>query len=243
MTHSTEVRISPKPKKVCKAVAKEMLKLTRDSLQPRINIALSGGKTPEKLFSVLVEKYRDTIPWDRIHLWWGDERCVPPDDEDSNYKNANELLISHVPIPPENIHRIRGEEPPEKEATRYAGEIEKRLNQRGHQPVFDLIILGMGEDGHTASIFPGQLPLFEEKRLCAVSVHPSTGQKRITMTGRVLNNASRIFFMVTGENKALRISEIMNGEEVAKGLPAFHIHPENGMLTWYIDEAAAAKIS
>jgi 6-phosphogluconolactonase len=243
MTNSTEVRIFPKPKKVCKAVAKEILKLTRDSLQPRFNIALSGGKTPEKLFSVLVEKYRDTIPWERIHLWWGDERCVPPEDQNSNFKTTHDILISNIPIPPENIHRIKGEEAPEAEVTRYAAEITKNLNHRKNKPVFDLIILGMGEDGHTASIFPGQLQLFNEKFLCAVSEHPATSQKRITLTGRVLNNASRIFFLVTGENKAARISEIMNGEAAAKLLPPYHIHPENGLLTWYIDEAAASKIT
>lgn len=243
MTASTEVKIFPKPKKVCKSVAKEIFRLTRESQQPRFDIALSGGKTPGKLFKILVEKYKEKISWERIHFWWGDERCVPPNNDNSNYKMAHDLLFAHISIPEDNIHRIKGEDMPEDEANRYAHEIEENLNHRGENPVFDMVILGLGEDGHTASIFPDQLDFFEEERICAVSVHPLTGQKRITLTGRVINNSSRIFFLVTGENKAQRISEIMNDEEAAKLLPANYISPKNGMLIWFIDEAAAGKIS
>jgi len=132
---------------------------------------------------------------------------------------------------------------PKKEVIRYTHEIENNLNYRGENPVFDLVILGLGEDGHTASIFPDQIELFEDKNICAASKHPITGQNRITLTGRVLNNASRVFFLVTGEKKAQRISEIMNDDEAAKLLPAYYISPKNGELTWFIDEAAASKIS
>lgn len=243
MTAKTEVKIFAQPQNVCKAVAEEIFNITHQSTQSRFNIALSGGNTPKKLFSILAERYSDVIPWERIHFWWGDERCVPPDNANSNYKMAKDYLFSNITIKADNIHRIKGENIPRKEAIRYTHEIIENLNSRGENPVFDLVILGLGEDGHTASIFPDQIELFEEAQICVTSQHPLTGQNRITLTGRVLNNASRIFFLVTGENKAQRISEIMNDDEAAKLLPAYYITPQNGNLIWFLDEAAASKIS
>ena len=242
MSSITEVRIFETPKKVYKAVAKEIFRLTQNSTQPNFNIALSGGNSPKGLFNKLSKKYADSIPWNRIHLWWGDERCVSPYDEESNYKMTKEFLLSKIPIPKENIHRIRGEKKPEEEAKRYAKEISEILNHRGKNPVFDLLILGIGDDGHTASIFPDQIELFEEEQICAVTQHPLTGQKRITITGNVLNNANQIFFLAVGENKSMRISEIMNDSEAAKLLPAYYISPINGDLIWFLDESAASKI-
>lgn len=239
----TEVRIFPKPQKAYDAIAQEILKLTHNSQQKAIDIALSGGNSPKALFKLLSKKYADEIPWKRIHFWWGDERCVSPEDEESNYKMTFELLLSNIPIPKENIHRIKGEANPEEEAIRYSKEMENTLNSRGKDPVFDIILLGLGEDGHTASIFPDQLELFEDANCCAVTSHPITGQKRITITGNVLNNANQIFFLVTGESKALRVSEIMNDSEAAKLLPAYYISPTNGELIWFLDEEAASKIS
>lgn len=243
MTTETEVKIFEGPKKVYKALAKEIFRLTHSSTQSHFHIVLSGGNSPKELFKKISKKYADSIPWDRIHFWWGDERCVSPENENSNYKMANDYLLSKISIPKENIHRIKGENIPDEEAINYSDEIEKHLIYRGENPVFDLIILGLGEDGHTASIFPDQIELFEEKRICVVTEHPITGQKRITITGRVLNNASRIFFLVTGANKAQRISEIMNDDDAAKLLPAYYISPKNGNLIWFIDEAAASKIA
>lgn len=243
MTTSTEVRIFSKPKKVFKAVATEILNLTNQSQQSCFHIALPGGNTPKKLFKILAEDFWDSIPWRRIHFWWGDERCVQPEDDQSNFKLANDFLFTKLSIPEENIHRMRGEEIPDEEAIRYSSEISANLNYRGEDPVFDLVILGLGEDGHTASIFPDQIELFEEENICAPSQHPITGQNRLTLTGRVLNNANRIFFIVIGENKAQRVSEIMNDDEAAKLLPAYYISPKNGSLIWFFDDAAAAKIS
>ena len=243
MAVSTEVKIYPNAKKVSKAVAEEIHRITRESLQQQFHIALSGGNTPKKLFKVLAKKYKETIPWERIHFWWGDERCVSPVSDESNFKMANDFLFTHVPVPPKNIHRIKGEKLPQEEAGRYAAEISKNLLSRGGFPVFDLIMLGLGDDGHTASIFPDQMDIFEESEVCAVAKHPVSGQKRITLTGKVLNNASRIFFLVTGENKAMRVSEIMNNEEAAKSLPAYYVEPKNGTVIWFLDEPAASKIS
>lgn len=242
MSYSTEVKIYADSKNVVKALAKEFYKLTKSSVQERFNILLSGGNTPADLFKRINKKYAYSIDWERIHFWWGDERCVEPDNVNSNFKQAYDFLISNILIPDENIHRIKGENNPEEEAIRYADEIKNNVNFRGENPVFDLVLLGLGEDGHTASIFPDELELFEDERICAVTRHPLTGQKRITITGRVLNNANRVFFMVTGANKAQRISEIMNDDEAAKLLPAYYISPANGELIWFIDEAAAQKI-
>jgi len=242
MSVSTEVKIYADSKDVVKALAKEIYKLTISSVQERFNILLSGGNTPTELFKKITKKYAETIDWERVHFWWGDERCVTPDNENSNFKQAHDFLLSQINIPAENIHRIKGENNPEEEAVGYAVEIKENIHFRGENPVFDLVLLGLGEDGHTASIFPDELELFEDERICAVAKHPLTGQKRITITGRVLNNANRVFFMVTGANKALRISEIMNDDEAAKLLPAYYISPANGELIWYIDEAAAQKI-
>jgi 6-phosphogluconolactonase len=162
MTATTEVKIFKSPKKVNKALAKEFYKLTLNSNQPRFHVVLSGGSSPLKLFDRISEKFADKIDWERIHLWWGDERCVPPDNEASNFYQAKNHLISKIAIPEENIHRIKGENNPAEEAKRYADEIGQYINFRGDNPVFDIIILGLGEDGHTASIFPDQLELFEE---------------------------------------------------------------------------------
>lgn len=242
MAFSTEVKIFADSKDVVKGLAKEIYQLTKSSVQERYNILLSGGNTPTELYKRINKKYAYSIDWDRIHLWWGDERCVEPDNNNSNFKQAYDSLISHILIPDKNIHRIKGENDPEEEALRYANEINENLNFRGENPVFDLVLLGLGEDGHTASIFPDELELFEDERVCAVTKHPLSGQKRITITGRVLNNANRVFFMVTGANKSQRISEIMNDDEAAKLLPAYYISPANGELIWFLDEAAAQKI-
>ena len=242
MSDNTEVKIYKSAYQVCIKVAEEMLNLTRSSKQPVFNISLSGGNTPQNLFQVLAEVYFEDIPWKRIHFWWGDERCVPPDNHESNFKMAHDFLFSKVNVPAENIHRIRGEDNPEKEAERYSGEIKKYLNFRGENPVFDLILLGLGIDGHTASIFPDQIELFEDNRFCAATIHPLSRKSRITLTGKALNNASLVFFIVTGGGKAQRVSEIMNNEEAAKLLPAYYISPKNGKLVWFLDENAAIKI-
>lgn len=242
MKSTTEVKIYKTPKKVFKTIAKEIFELTLNSAQPRFDIALSGGNSPKGLFKRMLKDFGDIMPWDRIHFWWGDERCVSPDDKQSNYKLTWDTLLSHIDIPAENIHRIRGEEAPESEAQRYAGEITDQLNNRDGRPVFDLIILGLGEDGHTASIFPDQIELIDAEEVCAVATHPITGQNRITLTGEVINNSNRIYFLVTGSNKNLRIGEIMNDNDAAQLLPAYYITSKQGQLVWFLDDEAAEKI-
>lgn len=207
-----------------------------------INIALSGGSTPKLIFDILGKNYADKINWNRINFFWVDERCVPPDDSESNFGMIREHLFRNINIPDENIFRIRGEEDPDKEANEYAKQVLIKVPQKFGIPCFDLILLGMGEDGHTASIFPDQIVLVHSDRFYDVAIHPISKQRRITMTGKILNNAELIFFIVTGENKATTVDRLFNNEKVNYKYPAHHINPINGSVVWYMDESSAMKI-
>ena len=202
-------------------------------------IALSGGTTPKTLFSVLAEEFNGSIPWKNVHFFWGDERCVTPENQQSNYKMAKQYLLDKINIPQTNIHRILGENDPGKESDRYAHEIKDFVKLRNGIPSFDLIMLGMGLDGHIASIFPDQPALLKSDKVCEVSVHPVTMQKRITLTGKVLNNAAVLAFMVTGKSKAFLVSEILSKAKEADYYPAAHIAPENGKLEWLLDKESS----
>lgn len=209
----------------------------------QFHIALSGGSTPNLLLTTLASKYANSGHWQKIHFWWVDERMVHPDDPQSNFGVAQKLLFTKINIPEKNINRIRGEENPIKESICYGELINRELNSRNNLPKFDLLLLGMGEDGHTASIFPNQMELMKSKRICEVAFHPKTNQPRVTMTGRTINNSSRICFLVTGDNKAERLSEIKLDGRKAKRLPAALIYPDKGELYWFADEAAARLLS
>lgn len=206
------------------------------------SVALSGGSTPELLYSFLGDEFSNAVPWEFVHLFWGDERCVPPDHADSNYLLVKKLLIDKSGIPSVNVHRIKGEEEPLFEAMRYSTELSTMLNERDKLPVFDLILLGLGEDGHTASIFPDRMDLLDSERICDVAVHPSSGQKRITLTGRVINNAEAVVFLVTGRKKAGLVKCIRDKEAEAALYPSFHIKPHYGSLDWYLDNEAGSLL-
>lgn len=206
--------------------------------QTRVNIALSGGSTPKLLFQILASEYAQKIDWEHLHFFWGDERCVPPDHMESNFKMTKDLLLDPLGIPENQIHRIKGEKPPQKEAKRYSEEIRQHLIYQTGWPVFDLVILGIGPDGHTASIFPSQLELLNSEKICEVGTHPESGQKRVTITGKVINNAHQVAVLATGASKAKRIQEIFNRQDNWKQYPAAHIAPVHGQLIWYLDMAA-----
>jgi len=208
----------------------------------RCTIALSGGSTPELLFSLLGNHFSNSAEWEYAHFFWGDERCVASDNSESNYGMARRKLFDRIEIPQSNIHRIAGESDPEAEAVRYSNEILDFTETANGLPRFDIIVLGLGEDGHTASIFPGDKGLITSDEICAVSVHPVSGQKRITLTGNVINNGSRIVFLVTGKKKAEIIEKIIRKKEGYQNFPASHIVPVKGELIWYIDFEAAALI-
>lgn len=210
-----------------------------------VTVALSGGSTPQLLFKKIAAYHMsfDAAPtWKNVHFFWCDERCVPPHHPESNFGMAKRFLLRALDISESNIHRIKGEDDPEKECLRYTEEISTYASLRNNIPVFDWVFLGMGDDGHTASIFPDQLPLLYTDKICAVAVHPQSGQKRITLTGKPIINAERITFIVTGKSKQQCVKEIFTDDPKSKLYPAKYIKPVRGRLEWFMDIEAAGKI-
>ena len=199
-------------------------------------VALSGGSTPKLMYEVLAQSYRDRVKWGEVHFFWSDERHVPPDHPDSNYRMANEALLSHVHS---NVHRIHSENP---DAAAAAGDYEKTIIQVTKQtlPRLDLILLGLGTDGHTASIFPGSEVLHETKRLVAAPYVEKLQTYRITMTPPLLNNGAVVVFLVSGAEKAEIVREVLEGETK---YPAQAVKPTQGQLIWMLDQPAAARLT
>jgi 6-phosphogluconolactonase len=208
----------------------------------RFVVAVSGGSTPRRLYTLLGStEYRAQVDWQKVHVFWVDERCVPKDHEESNFKTAYDRLLSKVPLPDGNIHRIRGEEEPDQAARNYEEDLRRFFGMSG-LPMFDLVVLGMGEDGHTASLFPGSTSLEEKERL-VVPVYPEQPKlNRITLTLPVLNGAAQILFLVSGRSKATVLSEILEDEHQRNQYPAGHINPVHGTLLWLIDQEAAGQL-
>lgn len=209
-----------------------------------ITIALSGGSTPKSLFDFWSDLPEGEIDWTKIKFFWGDERCVPPTDSESNYKMTKEHLFDKINIPQNNIFRIKGENSPENEAEVYGDLLNQEIKVVNGVPAFDIVILGMGDDGHTASIFPHEIELWNSNNNCVAATHPETGQKRVSLTGKVINAANNVVFLVTGENKADKIREIIeHPEESEKKYPAALAQPESDNLLWFLDEKAAGKLT
>ena len=206
------------------------------------HVALSGGSTPKIVFDVLATEYGNKIDWSKIHFYWGDERCVPPMDDQSNYKMTMDHLFSKINVPEANIHRILGEADPTREVLRYANLLEINLDRVEGIPQFDLVILGMGNDGHTASIFPNEIELWYADDHCVVATHPGSGQKRVSINGEVINKAKEVAFLVTGVGKSEKVYEIHNKKLGFEKYPASLVNPDSGKLTWFLDEEAAQKI-
>ena len=207
----------------------------------QIHIALSGGSTPLSIFRQLAEQ-TSREEWSHVSLFWGDERCVPPGDPESNYGNAREMLLDPLGLDKDLIHRIRGEEEPHGEAERYGKELLKYLPSENGFPVFDWIWLGLGTDGHTASIFPHEIELWTSGSPCVVGHHPISGQSRVSLTGGVLNAAKRVSFITSGEEKASVIEEIFMKEGNYNDYPAFYVNPASENLEWFMDQYAAKLI-
>ncbi|MDL1894939.1 6-phosphogluconolactonase [Anaerolineae bacterium CFX7] len=209
----------------------------------RFTIALSGGGTPKPIYARLADaEFRTRIDWARTHIFFGDERCVPPDDAKSNYRMARETLLDHAPIPAENIYRIRGEEDPAIEALRYEQEI-ARLYRSATFPAFDLILLGMGDNGHTASLFPGTAALREQERWVVAQYVEVMQTWRVTFTAPMINAAHHIAFMVEGAGKTEMLWRVLRGPYNPDELPSQLIQPTHGELHWLVDAAAAAKVN
>ncbi|HTP12708.1 MAG TPA: 6-phosphogluconolactonase [Bacteroidota bacterium] len=205
------------------------------------SLVLSGGNTPRAVYRLLGSApLSGQLLWDRIHLYFGDERMVPPDHPDSNYGMAKQELIDRVPIPAGNVHRIQGELPPQDAAQRYDAEFQKEL---GHgTPRFDCVLLGIGEDGHTASLFPGTSALDEHKKSAVELFVPRLNTWRVTLTFPVLNNARNVVFLAEGEKKAPILRRLLESSSPTPDLPASMIHPHDGELFWVLDSAAASFI-
>ena len=221
----------------------------KSKLHEKYFLSLSGGSTPKVLFKILADfPYSKGIKWDNVHLFWGDERCVPPEDVESNYGMTKKLLLSKVEIPKENIHRIKGEANPEEEASRYSEEIKKSVLIEKELPRFNCILLGMGEDGHTASLFPGKQLNAVSQNICGVAEktisksHGENIQRRISLTRDVICHSENIYFLVTGNKKAKTLSDIIKETPDKNKYPASGIHNINGYSEWWVDEAAASDI-
>jgi 6-phosphogluconolactonase len=208
----------------------------------RFCVCLSGGSTPRETYAKLARHpFRSEIPWHDVHAFWGDERCVPPDHPDNLYGMAWELMLSKVPIPAENVYRMRGEaKNPRDAAAEYEELLKDFFGLQAHEyPRLDLILLGMGTDGHTASLFPGTVALGEKWSLAIANFVPTLKANRLTLTLPVLNNAALVMFLISGESKARALHSILRETEDGQGLPAGMIDPQNGRVLWLIDRAAA----
>jgi 6-phosphogluconolactonase len=232
------------PEATARAVAEVILVKAKEKNKQSLpfNIALSGGNTPKLLFSILANEYADKVPWNIVRLFWVDERCVPPTHAESNFGMTYENLLMNVPIHDANIFRMLGEENPEKEAKRYEALLPLQLPVVKGIPKFDLILLGMGDDGHTASIFPDNLALLDVQQTVAVGVHPTSGQKRITLTGMIINHAEQVLFLITGSSKTTILRQIFNREAAFDTYPTSYIHTHSGAADFYVDKAAAQDL-
>lgn len=242
---SQNIHIFDTPESTARAVAEWMLLKATEKVKHSLpfNVALSGGNTPKLLFQILAADYQDSMPWHILRLFWVDERCVPPTHPDSNFGMTYENLLRQVPIHDANIFRMTGEADPQKEVMRYEQLLDNQLLKTNGLPKLDLVLLGMGDDGHTASIFPDQMDLLDVAETVAVAVHPTSGQKRITLTGGIINSAENIVFLITGASKASVLRQIIKHEPGFENYPASHIHPSKGSLAFYTDKAAAAEVA
>ena len=209
-------------------------------------LAISGGSTPQAAFKLLAHPahpFANTIPWDKLQLFWVDERCVPPEHPDSNYGVCKRLLLDNVAIPAANVHRMEGELDPEEAASRYESVLRNTLKLEGAEaPAFDLLLLGMGDDGHTASLFPHTEGLTQFGRLCIANHVPQKDTWRLTLTSPVINQATEVVFEIGGAAKTDIVAEVFTGARDPERLPSQLIRPVNGRLLAQLDEIAAAKL-
>jgi 6-phosphogluconolactonase len=235
------IQTFPTPEALADSVARHIVQRARRAISSsgRFTLALSGGSTPRAAYTRLAkDDLASRIDWEKVHILWGDERCVPPDDPRSNFRMAREALLDRVPIPPRQIHRIRGEDFPEEAAEEYEREL-RELRRHGS---LDLVLLGLGEDGHTASLFPGQSVMHEKGRWVLATPAPDKTMWRVTLTPALLNLARNVTFIVSGASKAARLQQVLEGPFNPDLLPAQAIRPRQGRLTWMVDDAASSRL-
>jgi 6-phosphogluconolactonase len=241
---NSEIRVVSDPAALAQAATDVFVNLCDAAIKEsgRFTVALSGGSTPKAMFNRLSDDtLRDLIRWDAVHLFWGDERHVPPDHAESNYRMTREALLSKVPIPDSNVHRIKAENPdPDAAAMEYAAELRAFFELVDDQlPQFDLVMLGMGPDGHCASLFPGTHAVRERTSLVAVPWVDKFSTYRITLTPPVINNGKQVMFLVGGADKAETLRHVLEGKRETDRFPSQVIQPTSGRLLWLVDEAAA----
>ena len=248
MTNNREVRILADANSIAQTAAAEFLEAARQAVSEKgsFSVALAGGSTPKALYGLLATNplLQAKVPWSKIQFFFGDERHVPPTDEESNFRMAEEAMLGKAPVDPKQVHRIKGEK---RNASQAAEEYEQDLRasfrlQAGEFPRFDLVLLGMGPEGHTASLFPGTKALKEERRLVVSNWVGKFYTDRITLTPPVLNNAARVIFMVHGEEKAPALKAVLEGPYEPEQLPAQIIQPKQGKVLWLVDPSAASML-
>jgi 6-phosphogluconolactonase len=233
-----EIKVVPDPAALAAEGAERFVKAAREAIADsgRFAVALSGGHTPEAMFRLLAqEPYRPQVQWEKVQIFFGDERCVPPDSDQSNYRTARETLLSHVPIPGDNVYRIRGEIDPNEAAIEYGQMLKEKFGDGG----LDLVLLGMGPDGHTASLFPDTEALHETKHRAVANFVPKLNAWRVTLSAPFINRARRVLFLVAGADKAQRVAEVIEGPRDPGRLPSQLIRPVAGELAWVLDAQAA----
>lgn len=243
-TDAHGVKVFDDSEAVARAAAEEFTRLALESIEARgtFSVALSGGSTPRRVHEILAsDDFKGRVPWSSVHVFFGDERTVPPDHAESNYRMANETLLSRVPIPSENVHRIDGVGDAAANALRYES-IMRGFFGDVEWPRFDLVFLGMGDDGHTASLFPGSAALEEAHAWVAPNWVEKFSTWRITLTAPAIDAARNVIFLITGASKAERLHEVLKGAHDPSRLPSQMIQPRDGALSWYVDRAAAAKL-
>jgi 6-phosphogluconolactonase len=244
---SAEIRTLTTPQELFAAAAEEVVRAANEAVaqRGRFTIALAGGSTPKSLYNLLATNARTALPWDRMFFFWGDERHVPPTDSDSNYRMADEAMLAKIPVPAANVFRMKTENP---EAEAVAEDYEETLRkffqlEPGQLPTFDLILLGMGPDGHTASLFPGTAALQEKSRLVLANWVEKMKTYRITLTLPVLNAARCVIFLVSGTDKAPALHAVLEEDVSGEQYPAKLVRPTQGKVIWLVDRAAASSLS
>jgi 6-phosphogluconolactonase len=242
-----EIRIAADADAACRAAAEEFVALARAAIDARgrFTVALAGGSTPRRLYRLLADdtRLRSAVEWSKIHVFWGDERHVPPDHDDSNYRMAHEALLANVPVPISQVHRIHAENPSAAAAAdEYSRELQTTFGNGESVPRFDLILLGIGPDGHTASLFPGTTALAERTRFVVANWVEKFQTFRITMTLPVLNAAACIVFLVSGPDKAGVVPAVVDDAAAEPRYPAQLVRPSDGRLIWMFDRAAARDL-
>jgi len=253
MTRMTrgEVEVVPTTEALMRAAAQSFVSSSADAIRStgRFAVALSGGSTPKSLYTLLAsDPYVASIDWSRVHVFWGDERCLAPDHPSSNYRMTRDALLSRVPIPEGNVHRIRGEEDPTVSAAAYERELRTVFATDAGPPRsergagFDLVLLGMGDNGHTASLFPGLRAVRETQRWVMAEYVAEVSMWRVTLTPVVINAAAEVVFLVAGGTKAAMLRRVLDGPREPDVLPAQAVAPRHGRLRWLVDVAAAAQL-